>query len=170
MDTIWVTQSAVFCCGCKSWLITFQKTDNSTSFQSTSFGDRRVGLFRKRSGERSRGRDLSGKAGHRWMLQLGLMMVVVGFLEQWEAAEGAGYLVEIEVAKRGGTVYTYTWFLILYFLLDFAHESFGQEAQSSCSINLWVTTPIPLRHGFALAWLLICHTCHTCRMVNVSSN
>lgn len=42
------------------------------------------------------------------MLQLGLMMVVVGFLEQWEAAEGAGYLVEIEVAKRGGTVYTYT--------------------------------------------------------------
>lgn len=38
------------------------------------------------------------------MLQLGLMMVVVGFLEQGEATEGAGYLEEIEVAKRGGTV------------------------------------------------------------------
>lgn len=113
MDAIWVTQSAVFCCGCNGWLITFQKTDKSTSFQSTSFRDRRVGLFRKRSGERSRGRDLSGKAGHGWVLQLGLMMVVVGFLEQWEAAEGAGYLEEIEVAKRGGTVDNFipsSWF------------------------------------------------------------
>lgn len=39
------------------------------------------------------------------MLQLGLMVVVVvGFLEQWEATEEAGYVEEIEVAKRGGTV------------------------------------------------------------------
>ena len=107
MGAIWVTQSAVFCYGCKSWLITFQKTDKSTSFR-----DKRFGLFRKRSRERSRGRDLSGKAGHRWVLQLGLRVVVVGFLEQWEATEGAGYLEEIEVAKRGGTVDNFipSWF------------------------------------------------------------
>ena len=42
MGAIWVTQSAVFCYGCKSWLITFQKTDKSTSFR-----DKRFGLYRR---------------------------------------------------------------------------------------------------------------------------
>ena len=73
------------------------------------------------------------------MLQLGIVMVIVGFPEQWEAAEGTGYPEETEKLPREKALMT-----TLYLLYDFACESPWQEAQSSCSINIWVNTPIPL--------------------------
>lgn len=76
-------------------------------------------------------------------------MVIVGFPEQWEAAEGAGYPEETEKLPREKALMT-----TLYLLYDFACESPCQEAQSSCSINLWVKHTNSFGHGFALAHCL----------------